>query len=50
VGQAQGILMERYSIDAGQAFTVLRRYSSHLNRKLRLVAEDIVKSRELPEV
>jgi GAF domain-containing protein len=50
VGQAQGILMERYSIDAAQAFTVLRRYSSHLNRKLRLVAEDIVTSRRLPEV
>ena len=48
VGQAQGILMERYSIDAAQAFTVLRRYSSHLNRKLRLVAEDIVASRRLP--
>ncbi|HEX8510033.1 MAG TPA: GAF and ANTAR domain-containing protein [Propionibacteriaceae bacterium] len=49
IGLAQGILMERYSIDAQQAFTVLRRYSSHMNRKLRLVAEDVVKNRKLPE-
>jgi GAF domain-containing protein len=48
IGQAQGILMERYSIDATQAFTVLRRYSSHTNRKLRLVAEDVVHNRHLP--
>jgi len=48
IGQAQGILMERYSMDAEQAFTVLRRYSSHLNRKLRQVAEDIVHDRQLP--
>jgi len=48
IGQAQGILMERYGIDAAQAFTVLRRYSSHTNRKLRLVAEDVVANRQLP--
>jgi GAF domain-containing protein len=48
IGQAQGILMERYQIDADQAFTVLRRYSSHSNRKLRLVAEDVVANRQLP--
>lgn len=48
VGQAQGILMERYDIDAEQAFTVLRRYSSHLNQKLRSVAEGVVRSRSLP--
>jgi GAF domain-containing protein len=49
IGQAQGILMERFSIDAEQAFTVLRRYSSHTNRKLRVVAEDIVLHRRLPD-
>jgi GAF domain-containing protein len=48
IGQAQGILMERYDVDAEQAFTVLRRYSSHTNRKLRQVAEEIVRSRRLP--
>ena len=50
VGQAQGILMERYQITAEQAFAVLRRYSSHLNQKLRLVAERIVDERTLPEL
>lgn len=50
VGQAQGILMERYDITADQAFAVLKRYSSHLNQKLRLVAERIVRDRSLPEL
>jgi ANTAR domain/GAF domain len=49
VGQAQGILMERYDITAEQAFAVLRRYSSHLNQKLRVIAERIVSDRSLPE-
>lgn len=49
IGQAQGILMERYGVDAEQAFSVLRRYSSHGNRKLRHVAEDIVRTRRLPD-
>src|SRR5918997_2456896 len=48
VGQAQGILMERYQITADQAFAVLRRYSSHLNQKLRVIAERIVSERSLP--
>jgi hypothetical protein len=50
VGQAQGILMERYQITAEQAFALLRRYSSHLNQKLRLVAERVVNERSLPEL
>jgi GAF domain-containing protein len=49
VGQAQGILMERFDLDASRAFEVLRRYSQHHNRKLHLVAEDLVESRVLPE-
>ena len=49
IGQAQGILMERYEVDAEQAFNVLRRYSSHGNRKLRLVAAEIVDHRRLPD-
>ena len=49
VGQAQGILMERYDIDADQAFGVLRRYSSHSNRKLRFIAAEVVERRKLPE-
>jgi GAF domain-containing protein len=50
IGQAQGILMERYDISADQAFAVLRRYSSHLNQKLRLIAQRIVSDRGLPEL
>jgi GAF domain-containing protein len=48
IGQAQGILMERFSLDAEQAFSVLRRYSQHHNRKLREVARELVETRELP--
>jgi GAF domain-containing protein len=49
VGQAQGMLMERYDIDAEQAFSVLRRYSSHTNRKLRFIASEVVERRQLPQ-
>lgn len=48
VGQAQGILMERYDLSADQAFAVLRRYSQEHNRKLRLVAQDVIARRTLP--
>jgi GAF domain-containing protein len=48
IGQAQGVLMQRYQIDADQAFQVLRRYSSHNNRKLRSVAQDVLRDRQLP--
>lgn len=49
VGQAQGILMERYDLDAARAFEVLRRYSQHHNTKLHLVAQQLIDSRTLPE-
>jgi hypothetical protein len=48
IGQAQGVLMQRYQLDADQAFKVMRRYSSHSNRKLRHVAADVVRDRQLP--
>ena len=48
VGMAQGILMERYKLSADQAFAVMRRYSQEQNRKLRVLAEDIVEKRALP--
>ena len=48
IGQAQGILMERYGLDETRAFEVLRRYSQDHNIKLRRVAEILVSSRELP--
>jgi len=49
IGQAQGILMERYRLTADQAFAVLRRYSQEHNRKLRDVADQVVSTRHLPE-
>jgi GAF domain-containing protein len=48
IGQAQGLLMERFAIDADQAFAVLRRYSQDNNVKLRVVADKLVTTRRLP--
>jgi GAF domain-containing protein len=44
IGQAVGILMERYRIDADRAFQFLVRASSTSNIKLRDVAEEVVTS------
>jgi GAF domain-containing protein len=48
IGQAEGILMERFGIAADQAFAVLRRVSQHRNMKLNQVAEELVRTRETP--
>ncbi|WP_410790094.1 GAF and ANTAR domain-containing protein [Kribbella sp. C-35] len=48
VGQAMGILMERYDLDGDRAFEVLKRYSQDNNRKLRDVAQDLISTRKLP--
>lgn len=48
IGQAQGILMERFGLTADQAFAVLRRYSQENNVKLRTVAAEIIDTRQLP--
>ena len=48
IGQAKGILMERYKIDGGRAFDVLARTSQHTNRKLRDIAEHLAITGELP--
>jgi len=50
IGQAQGILMERFQINADTAFAVMRRYSQEKNRKLRDVATDVIERRSLPGV
>lgn len=47
IGQAKGILMERYKITAQQAFLLLSRASSELNVKLRDVAEKLTISGEM---
>ncbi len=48
VGQAMGILMERYNLTSDHAFLVLRRYSQDTNTKLREVAQQLIDSRRLP--
>lgn len=48
IGQAQGILMERFDLDDERAFEVLRRYSQNSNVKLRDVAQMVVDTRSLP--
>ncbi|MEJ1109536.1 MULTISPECIES: GAF and ANTAR domain-containing protein [unclassified Kribbella] len=48
VGQAMGILMERYDVDPDGAFAILRRYSQDTNTKLRDVAEQLINTRRLP--
>jgi GAF domain-containing protein len=48
VGQAMGILMERFDLDSDRAFELLKRYSQDNNLKLRDVAEHLVDTRELP--
>jgi GAF domain-containing protein len=49
IGQAQGILMERFNLTGPQAFSVLRRYSQDHNVKLRDVARRLIATRNLPE-
>jgi GAF domain-containing protein len=45
IGQAIGILMERYDLDEERAFQYLTRVSQHSNIKLRDVAHEIVEQR-----
>lgn len=48
IGQAQGMLMERFGLQPDQAFAVLRRYSQTHNMKLADVARDLVETSALP--
>ena len=48
VGQAMGILMERFDVDADRAFAILKRYSQDTNTKLRDVAQQLIDTRKLP--
>jgi GAF domain-containing protein len=47
VGQAMGILMERFDLDDSGAFEILKRYSQQNNVKLRDVAQELVDTRNL---
>jgi GAF domain-containing protein len=48
IGQAMGILMERYDVDGDRAFAILKRYSQDYNIKLRDVAQQLIDTRTLP--
>ena len=48
IGQAQGILMERFDLCADRAFEVLVRVSSQQNIKLHRVASQLVATRTVP--
>lgn len=50
IGQAKGILMERFHLSADAAFAVLVRTSSHTNTKLRAVCEKLCDTGILPPV
>lgn len=41
IGQAKGIIMERFDVDAMQAFALLRRISQETNTPVRLIAEHL---------
>ncbi|WP_395726024.1 ANTAR domain-containing protein [Nakamurella sp.] len=49
IGQAQGILMERYRLTPEKAFAVLRRHSQEHNIKLHEVAATLVRTGQLPD-
>jgi len=48
IGQAQGIIMERFDVDADRAFETLREFSQVNNIKLRSVAEHVIAQRRFP--
>lgn len=49
VGQAIGILTERFDVDQDRAFSILRRYSQGTNTKLHDVAQHLIDTRKLPD-
>jgi hypothetical protein len=48
VGLAQGILMTRRQLTAGQAFTLLKRESQNTHVKLRTIAQRVIQTGDLP--
>jgi len=48
IGQAKGMIMERYSVDAVQAFDLLRKLSQDSNVPLIKIATDLVASAQSP--
>jgi transcriptional regulator with GAF, ATPase, and Fis domain len=53
IGQAKGIVMERFKIDASRAFALITKISQDSNTRLRVIAQQLVDSttpRDVPEV
>jgi signal transduction histidine kinase/DNA-binding response OmpR family regulator len=50
IGAALGIIMQRYQLDNDESFSRLRSTSQRLNRKLRDLADDVVRTGDLPAV
>jgi GAF domain-containing protein len=50
IGQAEGILMERYDLSPDKAFSVLKRVSQDTQTKLVIVATELVRTRRMPTV
>ncbi len=50
IGQAEGILMNRYRVSATQAFDLLREASQNTNRRLSRIAEELVRTGEWEQV
>jgi hypothetical protein len=48
IEQAEGVLVERYRLAPDQAFQLLARASMNANRKVRDVADDLVRTGEFP--
>lgn len=48
IGKALGIIMARYGLDDDKAMAVMRRLSSHQNRKLYDIAMDVVREVRVP--
>ncbi|MFC7496417.1 MULTISPECIES: ANTAR domain-containing protein [unclassified Nocardioides] len=48
IARAQGILMERYEVDADAAFAALQRISSQSNLPVREIARYLVETGRLP--
>jgi AmiR/NasT family two-component response regulator len=47
IGMAMGIVMSQQQVDETVAFDMLRRISQNTNRKLRDVAEDVIRTRRI---
>ncbi len=50
IDQAKGVLIERYKLTPDQAFQLLAQTSMHANRKVRDIADQLVRTGELPVV